>query len=246
MDMSLDDFISKKKISYPSRGGRGARRGGGGRPNGTASRPRPSRPAGGMRNGSMFGSGTGPVGRWMHDMYQGGGVSRSRPQPLMGSVPAGPVKLLVTNLDYKVSDSDIRELFGEFGNMTSASIHYDSSGCSLGSAQVMYTNRASATRAKQQYNGVHLDGRPMNISMEGETAVSKPMVSRPMTSSRVGMGGGVRRPMGGAPRRGSGGGTRGGRGGSRGGGRSADKPNKSAEELDKELDKYLEEAKSKK
>ena len=51
-----------------------------------------------------------PAGRWGHDMFANGG--KSRPQPLMSgggfSGPSGPVKLMVTNLDYKVTDSDIR------------------------------------------------------------------------------------------------------------------------------------------
>jgi len=240
MDMSLDDIISKEKISFPGRGGRGRGRGGSRRGGG------PMRPRGGNSNrsyGGMQNGGSSALGKWMHDKFPG--AARSRPQPLMNTAPAGPVKLTVSNLDYKVSDSDIRELFGEFGNMTSASIHYDSSGCSLGSAQIMYTNRASAIRAKQQYNGVHLDGRPMNIAMEGDNAMARPQTARPLMSTRVG-GGMPRRPgtnymRGGpvTPRRGGRG-----RGGAGGRSRSDAKP-KSAEELDKELDTYLADAKKK-
>lgn len=69
---------------------------------------------------------------WKHDLFEGGkkNLLRGAVNGLMNN--SGTAKLLVSNLDYGVSETDIHELFADFGPLKSASVHYDRSGRSLG------------------------------------------------------------------------------------------------------------------
>ncbi|GFV63844.1 hypothetical protein TNCV_1083951 [Trichonephila clavipes] len=231
LDMSLDDIIKQNKGQFRLRGRGGARnrgtRGrsrGGGNFAGNMIRPRANR----ARSRPM------PYSRpkelpdkWQHDLFDGGISSRS-------SLTTGLTKLLVSNLDYGVSDGDIKELFADFGPLRKAAVHYDRSGRSLGTADVIFERRLDAVKAMKQYNGVPLDGRPMNIQITSSTI---PNTSRGRSGSLGGGGGGGgggtnqrsfnRNRLGGNSR------GRGGRGG------ASQRKVPTAEELDAELDAYV-------
>merc|ERR1712226_1496359 len=233
IDMSLDDIIKKNKTGRGGGRGRGSKRGGRGGAGGRGAR-RTSGGFGGRGGGrsrSPYVRGN-AEGNWSHDMFDGprrGGVA----------VSSGPTKLVVSNLDFGVSNNDIQELFSEFGKLRSATIHYDRSGRSQGSADVIFDRKGDAIKAMKQYNNVPLDGRPMNIQMATSEIAPIGMGNRigrvpksPMGERRV------QNPGRGSPRRGASGG-RGGRGGRGGKGKKEREPAPSAEDLDKELDNYL-------
>ncbi|GBP60043.1 hypothetical protein EVAR_44253_1 [Eumeta japonica] len=248
--MSLDDII---KATKKGRGGGAGRKFENRRGRGSSGGIRNGRP-GGVLKGRNRGGVSKPTNytrgdvnsMWKHDMFNDFG---DRKIQRGGAITTGPTKLLVSNLDFGVSDSDIQELFSEFGILKSAAVHYDRSGRSLGTADVVFDRRADALKAMKQYNGVPLDGRAMNIQL-ATSDISPMKIEERMPRAT---GGPMRRNFntrgGGANRSQSIGGNRGARrgrgassGSSRGGGRGK-RPVPTAEQLDAELDAYIKETK---
>ncbi|KAH9609777.1 hypothetical protein KSS87_012767 [Heliosperma pusillum] len=229
LDMSLDDLIKNNKSSSSS----------GGRHRSGAAPPRrfDNRAA---NRAAPYSMPRAPDSLWKHDMYGsrgsfGGGGGGDGRRGGSSSIETG-TKLYISNLDYGVSTDDVKELFSEVGDLKRYNVHYDRSGRSKGTAEVVYSRRNDALAAVKRYNNVELDGKPIKIEIVGPNASSAgalPPVSNgfprnPLGYDRIGRGRGG--PMG-RPRSG--------RGFGRGRGRGRDRDEKiSAEDLDAELEKY--------
>ncbi|MFH4975660.1 hypothetical protein AB6A40_002369 [Gnathostoma spinigerum] len=138
-------------------------------------------------------------------------------------------KLVVSNLAPRVTTADLQELFADHP-YTDIAIHYDSSGRSLGTADVFFKRFSDAMFLKRQFMGVKLDGRLLDLF-----AVSSS--SSPTRSRLRGVAqGGIRKRSGGFGSRASIG---------RAGGRRRrprdENPRKkmTTEDLDRELDLYM-------
>ncbi|KAG1337901.1 THO complex subunit 4A [Cocos nucifera] len=231
LDMSLDDLIKKNKKSAAGSGsgGRGRGRGSGGParrfPNRSGNRPTP------------YSTAKAPESAWQHDMYANQTGGYSAPAARVSAIETG-TKLYISNLDYGVSNEDVKELFSEVGDLKRYSVHYDRSGRSKGTAEVVFSRRVDALAAVKRYNNVQLDGKPMKIEIVGtniETPATVPQISNGTfgsingaPKSGAGSGGSTGWPRGGGGRRRA-------RGRGRGRGRGSQI---TSADLDADLEKY--------
>uniref|UniRef100_A0A0D9WP02 RRM domain-containing protein n=1 Tax=Leersia perrieri TaxID=77586 RepID=A0A0D9WP02_9ORYZ len=90
-------------------------------------------------------------------------------------------KLYISNLHYGVTKEDIQELFSEMGHLKHCAVHYDNNRRPTGSAEVIFTRRSEAVAALKRYNNVRLDGKAMKIEVIGAdlglAAPSAPRIS---------------------------------------------------------------------
>jgi len=96
-----------------------------------------------------------------------GGLRSASALAKQGGISTG-LKVHVDNLDWGVTEKDMRELFGEFGGLKSVQMHFDSKGKSQGVCDIHFKNRTDGLRAVKKYNNVPLDGRRMKIDVVGQ------------------------------------------------------------------------------
>ncbi|ESQ28031.1 hypothetical protein EUTSA_v10018219mg [Eutrema salsugineum] len=83
----------------------------------------------------------------------------SRFEKLQGS------NLYLKNLDDSVNDEKLKEMFSEYGNVTSCKVMMNSQGLSRGFGFVAYSNPEEASRALNEMNGKMIGRKPLYIAL---------------------------------------------------------------------------------
>lgn len=75
------------------------------------------------------------------------------------------MNIYVGNLDFKVNENNLKEIFEEYGTVSSSNIIIDKySGKSKGFGFVTMDNDAEATKAIKELNGATLENREMVVN----------------------------------------------------------------------------------
>lgn len=84
------------------------------------------------------------------------------------------MNIYVSNLSYNVTDGDLKELFEEYGEISSAKVIMDrETGRSRGFGFVEMPSDAEGQKAIDELNQVEFDGKVINVN------VAKPRTDRP-------------------------------------------------------------------
>ncbi|KAL5499190.1 hypothetical protein ACEPAH_1708 [Sanghuangporus vaninii] len=109
--------------------------------------------------------------KWVHDRAPVGvpkSVVKAGAAPKSlggGNVPTN--RIVVSNLHYEIMAKDLVSIFGQIGMLVrEPDIKYDRSGRSTGVAIITFETIAEATRAKNQFNRVLAKGQPMEITYD--------------------------------------------------------------------------------
>ncbi|KAG5544721.1 hypothetical protein RHGRI_017237 [Rhododendron griersonianum] len=73
--------------------------------------------------------------------------------------------LYLKNLDDSINDEKLKELFSEFGNITSCKVMLDAQGANKGSGFVAFSNPEEATRALNAMNGKMIGQKPLYVAV---------------------------------------------------------------------------------
>jgi len=84
------------------------------------------------------------------------------------------MNIYVSNLDYKITEQDLKKLFSEYGEVSSVKVITDyNTGYSRGFAFIEMPNDAEAQKAIEKVNGAPLNNRELSVQ------VARPKEERP-------------------------------------------------------------------
>lgn len=73
--------------------------------------------------------------------------------------------MYLKNLDDSIDDEKLKELFSEFGTITSAKVMFDTNGVSKGSGFVSFSIPEEAARAMNDMNGKMIGRKPLYVAV---------------------------------------------------------------------------------
>ncbi|KAJ5397675.1 Nucleotide-binding alpha-beta plait [Penicillium cosmopolitanum] len=106
---------------------------------------------------------------WVHDKFNDNDRD-SRPRgPRRRHSPdrsgSALTKVRVENLHYDITESDLEDLFGQIGPVSTLTLAYDRAGRSEGVAYVTYTHLKDAHTSIQEFDGANAKGQPIRLSL---------------------------------------------------------------------------------
>ncbi|KAI5014323.1 hypothetical protein ZWY2020_055713 [Hordeum vulgare] len=92
--------------------------------------------------------------------------------------------LYLKNLDDGITDDQLRELFSNFGKITSCKIMRDQNGVSKGSGFVSFSTREEASQALTEMNGKMISGKPLYVAFAQRKEERKAMLQAQFSQMR--------------------------------------------------------------
>ncbi|KAF0893055.1 hypothetical protein E2562_021316 [Oryza meyeriana var. granulata] len=95
------------------------------------------------------------------------------------------LNLYLKNLDDSIADDQLRELFSNFGKITSCKIMRDANGVSKGSGFVAFSTHEEASQALTEMNGKMISGKPLYVAFAQRKEDRKAMLQAQFSQMRT-------------------------------------------------------------
>jgi polyadenylate-binding protein len=94
------------------------------------------------------------------------------------------LNLYLKNLDDSIGDDQLRELFSNYGKITSCKVMCDQNGLSKGSGFVAFSTREEAAHALNEMNGKMISGKPLYVAFAQRKEERKAMLQAQFSQMR--------------------------------------------------------------